>query len=118
MLPYFLDECVHGGLLEALLQLQPRLDVVRVQDVGLGSTDDRVILARAADEGRLVITNDRSTLIGFAYERVLAGERMPGVVVLNQAMSLGDTVEQLAIISVCSTAEELEGTVNYLPLRI
>ena len=118
MLPYLLDECVHGGLSGALLQQEPSLDVIRVQEVGLSSTDDRLILARAADEGRIVVTNDRSTLIGFAYERVIAGQPMPGVVVLNQDMSLGDTVEQLVLIAACSPAAELEGTVNYLPLRI
>jgi predicted nuclease of predicted toxin-antitoxin system len=117
VLPYLLDECVHGGLVEALLEHEPRLDVVRVQDVGLGSADDRLILARAAAERRIVVTNDRSTLIGFAYDRVRAGQAMPGVVVLNQNMSLGDTVEQLLLIAICSTAEEREGTVNYLPLR-
>ena len=77
MLAYLLDECVHGGLFEALSEQEPKLDVVRVQDVGLKSTDDRRILARAADEGRLVVTNDRSTLIGFAYDRVIAGRPMP-----------------------------------------
>jgi hypothetical protein len=33
-------------------------------------------------------------------------------------MSLGDTIEHLLLISACSIAEELEGTVNYLPLRV
>ena len=118
MLPYLLDECVHGSLIVGLLEQQPDLDVVRVQDVGLGSTHDRLILARAADEGRVVITNDRSTLIGFAYERVAAGEPMPGVVVLTRDMSPGDTIEQLLLIAICSTKNELEGTVSYLPLRV
>jgi predicted nuclease of predicted toxin-antitoxin system len=116
--PYLLDECVHGGLLDGLLERQPDLDIVRVQDVGLASTHDRSILAWAADEGRIVITNDRSTLIGFAYERVAAGEPMPGVVVLNRDLSPGDTIEQLLMIAICSTKDELEGTVSYLPLRV
>ena len=117
MLSYLTDECVDGRLIDALLDHEPALDVVRVQDAGLRSADDPAVLARAADEGRLVITNDRSTLIGFAYERVAAGRPMPGVVVLNKAMSPGDTIEQLLLIAVCSSAEEHEGTVNYLPLR-
>jgi hypothetical protein len=56
-------------------------------------------------------------LIGFAYERVSAGETMPGVVVLNRDLSPGDTIEQLLMIAICSTKDELEGTVSYLPLR-
>jgi hypothetical protein len=42
---------------------------------------------------------------------------MPGVVGLNKAMSLGDTIEHLLMIAICSSPEELEGTVSYLPLR-
>lgn len=75
---YLTDECVDGRLIEGLLEHEPALDLVRVQDVGLQSADDRVVLARAADEGRIVITDDRSTLSGFAYERVAAGQSMPG----------------------------------------
>jgi predicted nuclease of predicted toxin-antitoxin system len=104
---------VDGRLIEGLLEHEPALDLVRVQDVGLQSADDRVVLARAADEGRIVITDDRSTLSGFAYERVAAGQSMPGVIVLNKTMSPGDTIEQLLMIAVRSSAEELEGKARF-----
>jgi predicted nuclease of predicted toxin-antitoxin system len=58
----------------------PDLDLVRVLDVGLGGADDPTVLAWAATEGRLVLTHDAATLIGYAYERVAAGLPMPGII--------------------------------------
>lgn len=50
-----------------------------VQEVGLRQADDLVVLEWAANEGRIVVTHDVSTMLDFAYERVAAGLPMPGV---------------------------------------
>ena len=42
-------------------------------------TPDPDILARAAAEGRIVLTHDRNTMTGFAATRVNAGQPMPGL---------------------------------------
>ena len=101
MLPYLLDECVHGSLLDGLLQRQADLDIVRVQDVGLASTHDQSILVWAADEGRVVITNDRSTLIGFAYERVMAGEPL-STLTDHHLLSIGLAAQVVVAIAVAT----------------
>lgn len=64
------DENFRGAIVRGLLRRRPSLDLVRVPDVGLTEADDPAILAWAATEGRLVLTHDAATLIGFAYERV------------------------------------------------
>jgi len=55
------------------------LDIVRVQDAELSGADDPTLLQWAADEGRIVLTHDVSTMTKYAYERVEAGQPMPGV---------------------------------------
>ena len=45
------------------------VDIVRVQDVGLAGSPDPAILAWAASEGRVLLTHDRETVPGFAYDQ-------------------------------------------------
>lgn len=60
-----------------------RADIVRVVDVGLKGATDPLVLAWAAEAERILISRDRATLTGFAYERINQGLPMPGVVTLT-----------------------------------
>ncbi len=79
MLRLAFDENFNFDVVRGLIQRAPALDLVRVQDMVLRGADDPTILAWAASEGRILLTHDRNTLIGFAYERVAQGLPMPGV---------------------------------------
>src|SRR5205085_7751949 len=87
MLRFLADENFDGRITAGLLQREPTLDLVRVQDVGLSGIDDPTILAWAAAEERLLLTHDRKTIPPFAVQRILSGERMPGVVVVAKSGS-------------------------------
>jgi hypothetical protein len=76
MLRLLSDEDVPGEIIHALRQRQPDLDISRVQEVGLMHTDDSVILAWAAAQGRQVL-RDRNTMTAAAWERVNQGLPMP-----------------------------------------
>jgi hypothetical protein len=110
------DENFDGDIYRGLLRRQPGLDIVRVQDVGLARTADPVILAWAAAEERVLLTHDRDTLPNYAYERVRAGERMPGVFLVSDRMSKGQAVEELFVALHCLTPAECQNQVIYFPL--
>ena len=78
MVKLLTDEHVDTRLIRGLLRREPGLDIMRVQDVGLRTKEDAAILAWAAQEGRVLITYDVSTLLDAAYERVARGKPMPG----------------------------------------
>ena len=69
MLRFLADENFDGRITAGLVQREPTLDLVRVQDVGLSGRDDPTILAWAATEERLLLTHDRKTVGGFAVRR-------------------------------------------------
>jgi len=73
------DENFNNDLVRGLLRRNPDLDIVRVQDVGLRGAEDPLILEWAAQEGRVLLTHDVTTMAHFAYERVQAGKSMPGL---------------------------------------
>ena len=66
------DENFNGRILRALLRRIPDLDVMRAQDGPLYGASDPALLQFAADEGRVLLTHDTETLVGYAWERVRA----------------------------------------------
>jgi len=110
------DENFNGDILHELLRQRPNLDIVRVQDVGLGGNDDPRILEWAAQEDRILLTHDRRTMIGYAYDRLRAGRPMPGVLVVSRDIAVGTVTEDILTQLEASLAGEWEGQVRYVPL--
>lgn len=115
MIRLLADENVDGRLIRGLLQQSPGLDLVRAQDVGLAGVGDQLVLEWAAREGRVVLTHDVKTMIGFAYNRAARGEPMPGVVVLDQSVPIGRAIREVRLFVEGSVEGEWEGQVQYLP---
>lgn len=112
------DADVPGGIIRGLRQRLPEIDLVRVQDVLPEGTPDAAVLAWAAAENRILITNDRTTMVGCAYERVAAGEAVPGLIVTTNKQAIGMTIDDILLIVECMTeAEIMDQVVIYLPYR-
>jgi hypothetical protein len=56
------------------------------------------------------------TLSTHAYDRVAAGQRMPGVFEVGVSLSVGRAIDDLLLIVECSSDDEWQGQVRYLPL--
>jgi predicted nuclease of predicted toxin-antitoxin system len=110
------DENFDNHILAGLVRRQSSIDIVRVQDAGLANADDVAILAWAAEQGRVVLTHDAATMIGFAYDRVQAGLPMPGMIEVRMGLPVGRTVEELLLVVAASLPGELDGQVVYVPL--
>lgn len=116
MLRFLIDEDFDNDILRGLLRRLPGLDIVRAQDVGLSGTKDPLILEWAAQEGRIVLTHDVSTMTAHASARVRSGLRMPGLFAVSQALPVSKAIEDILLIAQCSLEGEWEGQVRYLPL--
>lgn len=117
MLRLLSDEDVPKSIIRGLRLRQPDCDILRVQEVGLRTKDDPFVLTWAAQEGRVLITRDRQTMIGFAYQRVQSGQPMPGLIVVHEVMPIGQAVEQILMTAVCCAPAEMENRVLFLPLQ-
>ena len=111
------DENFNGDIVRGLLRREPSLNIVRLQDAKLSGADDRVVLAWAAREGRVLLTHDASTITRYAYERIQVGQPMPGVFAVNRDLPVGRVIEEILLLTECSLEREWEGQVRYLPLR-
>lgn len=116
MLRLAADENFNNNIVRGLLRRRPGADLVRVQDVGLSGADDPTVLEWAAEQGRVVVSHDVSTLRNHAYARVAAGLKMPGVFEVPNTLSIGRAIDDLLLIVECSLEGEWQGQVRYLPL--
>ncbi|MGA2706532.1 MAG: DUF5615 family PIN-like protein [Isosphaeraceae bacterium] len=112
------DADVHGDILHGLHRRLPEIDLVRVQDALPEQTPDPEVLAWAAAENRVLITNDRNTMVGFAYQRVAAGEPVPGLIATTNEQSVGSAIDDILLVAVYMPEEEIRGqVVVFLPFR-
>lgn len=117
MLRLLADENFNNNIVRALRLREPGLDIVRVQDVGLIGVSDPEVLAWAAREQRMVVTHDISTMTRYAYERVAAGQPMPGIVEVVVDARLTTVIDDLILLATASRDGEWEGQVLFVPLR-
>ena len=87
-----------------------------MQDVGLLEADDPAVLIWAAENNRILLTQDRATMPDFAYERILTGQKMPGIFVINDSTPIRNSIDELLLLNECSQQEEWLDLVLYLPL--
>jgi hypothetical protein len=116
MLRLLSDEDVPAAIVRVLRQRHPGLDVVRVQEVGLMSTPDPMVLEWAANEGRQVFTRDCNSMTAHAYARVTQGLPMPGVFVIPERMPIGQAVAELEMLALASDPDDWRDCVIFLPL--
>lgn len=101
------DADVHGEIVRGLRRRRPEIDLVRAQDALPEGTADREILAWAAAENRILVTNDRNTMLGLAYQRVAAGEPVPGVIATTNEQSIGSAIDDILLIAEYMPEEDI-----------
>jgi hypothetical protein len=110
------DEDFDNDILEAVRRRMPEIDVVRVQDVGLGSAGDARILEWAAEQDRILLTHDRSTMQRHVDARLAAGLRVGGVCVVKQIGPLGRRIEDLLLLIQSLVERDWEYPIWHVPI--
>lgn len=92
------------------------LDVVLASDAGLATAEYPDLLEWAATQSRVVMSHDLKTLVPFAYQRMAADKRMPGVIVVLTSVPIGRVIDDILMIPDCCRENELEGQVYIVPV--
>jgi len=64
----------------------------------------------------LLVTSNRSSMPVHLRDHLATGHHVPGILVLNPDMTLGETLDELLLIWGASEAEEYRDLLLYLPL--
>jgi len=116
MLRFLSDENFNGDIIRGLLLRRADFNLVRIQDVGLSGLDDPAVLAWTAENNRIILTHDCTTMPDHAYTRAAAGQPMPGVFIVSDRIPTGQVIKELLLIDSCSEQAEWSGLVLFLPL--
>jgi hypothetical protein len=113
---FLADHNFNDHILTGLLALDPSIDVVRTRDFGLSKAPDEELLEWAAAEGRVILTHDEHTMVGFAYDRVTGGASMPGVVLVHQWVPVRKAIDDVLYVAQVGTPADFDGKVIHIPL--
>jgi len=115
---YLLDENMDPRYKAQLLRRQPHLVVWSVGDPGSPpkGTLDPDILHWRRDANFILVTNNRRSMPAHLTDHLASGQHMPGIIALNEAMSIGQTIDELVLIALASDESEYRDQIAYLPL--
>jgi hypothetical protein len=98
----------------AALRLQS-IDVLTAQEDGAARLDDNFLLQRATDLGRVLVSQDED-LLREGVRRLREGEDFRGIVYAHQLrVTIGQMIEDLALLAIATSSEEWSGRIEYLP---
>lgn len=106
----FNEEVVSG-----LLRNHPDLDFQTAEEAGLRGLPDPEVLARSADDRRILVTHDRRTMPTHFAEFIQRRES-PGVIIISQRVAVRRAMDELALVWEASEGEEWTNLIVELPL--
>jgi hypothetical protein len=115
---FLLDENVSP---EIAVQVQARDPAVSVYAVGDGfappkGTLDPDILFWIEAQGCILVTYNRKTMPGHLRDHLAQGRHIPGILLPNPDMPIGEIIEELLLIAGGSLPGEYDDRIAYLPL--
>ncbi len=109
------DAYLNQIILLAMIRREPAVDFQTASEANLAGVSDKDVLAKAAKEGRLLVTHDQTTMPHHFAEFILA-EISPGLIVIPQHLPIGTAVDDLLLVWSAAEADEWINRICYLPL--
>ena len=109
------DADLNFMIVRKTLRREPGIDFQSATAAELAGVPDPEVLARAAREGRILVSHDESTMPQH-FADFIATQDSAGVLIVSQELSLEVAVEELVLIWTASEAEEWINRISYLPL--
>jgi len=116
MIRVITDQNFNGRIIRGLISRVEQIDLVTARSAGLAKSPDPEILAWAAEEKRVLITQDLKTMPVHIRNRAAAGLSHAGVVFVPQSLGVGRAIEELHMVVECTEEHEWTDQVLYLPI--
>jgi hypothetical protein len=109
------DADLNQFILIATVRCEPSIDFQGALAAGLAGLSDRDVLAKAAGEGRLLLTHDQKTMPRH-FSDFISSVTSPGLIIIPQHLPIASVVEDLVLIWLVTEAGEWESRICFLPL--
>lgn len=119
---FLLDENTHGALPNAIRQFNrlgwAQVDVIRVGDADgppLGILDEELLIW-CEKNGRILVSEDVTSLPRHLAAHLAAGHHSPGILFLRPGVSARQIYDELALITAVGTPDDFADRCQYIPL--
>ncbi len=109
------DNDLKFGIVQAVRRREPSLDFASAQEAGLDGVGDSELLDRAFEDGRVLISHDRRTMLNHFRAHLVGGKSSPGLLIVSQGAPIGQVVEAIVYVWAFADLLELRDQVHYLP---
>jgi hypothetical protein len=107
------DENLDQAIIDGLCRREPSVDFMTARAACIGGLPDEQVLAIAADQQRVLVTHDQSTM-GGAFGAFLKTHQSSGVIIIPSNMGIGIAVEQLLLVWSVENLEDWTNRFVYL----
>ncbi|HYW45501.1 MAG TPA: hypothetical protein VE959_21745 [Bryobacteraceae bacterium] len=108
------DADLNPEIERGLRRREPAIDFRGATSVIPDGTSDPDVLRFAADDGRVLVSRDVSTMPEF-FERFISENESPGLLLIPSRRSIGTVIEGLLIVWLTWTPEDLRNQVRWIP---
>ena len=115
MLRFQADANLNEIIVRAVRRREPSVDFQTAQVAGLSGIVDPEVLARAAQEDRVLVTHDFQTMPQH-FATFIMTQQSPGLLLIPQHLAIASAVEDLWLIWSTMEPEEWVNLIWYLPL--
>lgn len=92
------------------------IDVITSQEDGTREVEDDVLLQRAAELDRVLVSQD-TDFLRIAHQWQREGRKFPGIIFAHQqGISIGQCIDDLELIAECCEPKEVANRFLFLPL--
>lgn len=109
------DADLNQNIVYGTVRREPSIDFQTASEAGFQGLSDSQVLERTAQEGRVLVTHDQTTMPKH-FAGYLATHASPGVIIVPQHLPLTAAADELILIWTASDSREWENRICYLPL--
>jgi len=114
-LQFLADADLNRAIVCGVRHREPAISFLLADDAGLHGLPDPSVLELAADQRRILVSHDMSTMPPHFWQFLEKGRRSPGVVLVSQNVPLRDAIEGILTIWSVSWPSEMENQIVYIP---
>ena len=109
------DADLKYSIVKAVRQRERGIDFASAVDSGLAGVSDPEILEQAEQEGRILVSHDRRTMLAHFHARLEREKSSPGLFVVSQGAPLQAVVYAIVLTWAASEPSEWRNQVHHLP---
>jgi len=112
---FLADADLNQAIVTGVREREAVVDFMTTTKAKLEGQEDPDVLEFAANQGRVLVSHDTSTMPVHFSARLRSGLTSPGIFLVRQRFAVGQIVEALLLVWSASSPADWAGQIHYLP---